>query len=65
MIEDRKETDKALAPEDLKLLVEFFTLLAECDAAEKKKVQEMNFPQENGSLCSRPSLEASLNSLRS
>lgn len=58
MTDDRKETNKELSPEDLKLLVEFFTILAEWDIADKKK-QQMNFQQENGSLCSQPSLEAS------
>ena len=55
MVEDN---DKELSPEDLKLLVEFFTLLAEWDTTEKKKTQ-MNSQQEN------TSLEASLNLLRS
>jgi len=52
--------NKELLPEDIKLLVEFFTILAEWDIQAKENEQNRDFLKENRSACaSRPTLEAS------
>lgn len=62
---NKKNDDKVLSSQDAKLLTEFFTLLAEWDAASEKE-EQMKSQQENRSASLHdPSLEASLNSLRS
>ena len=62
MINENEGNDKALSPEDAKLLVKFFTILAEWDAQAKKDEPDINLLKENRSACaSRPTLEASLN----
>lgn len=60
MMNEDEGNDKELSSEDTKLLVEFFTILAEWDAQAQKNEQDMNLLKENRSASLHdPSLETS------